>query len=58
MNDHDFYRDDEYYQDNDYRDMYYQSGQELQGAERFWFIVVIIVLIIALLGGAFGGLFL
>lgn len=47
--------DDEYYQDDDYsRDDFYQGSQELQGEERFWFIVVII----ALLGGAFEGLFL
>ena len=51
MNDHDYYRYEDYYLDD------YQGSQEMTREEKFWFVLVFIIFMLVMLGGAFGGVF-
>ena len=54
MNNEDSYRYDDYL-DEDYG---YQGSQEMTREEKFWlFVLVLTVFMLALLGGAFSGVF-
>ncbi len=58
MKNDDYYRYDDYLDEDCYRDRYdYQGSQEMTREEKFWFVLVLTVFILALLGGAFSGVF-